>query len=61
MPEIIENESNGAEWRSFLAEVNQLRDAIAAGDLKRRLTTENHGTETAQVKDLHDPSPLVCN
>jgi methyl-accepting chemotaxis protein len=47
MPEIIENESNGAEWRMFLAEVSQLRDAVAAGDLKRRLTTENRSDEAA--------------
>ncbi|MGA3008823.1 MAG: methyl-accepting chemotaxis protein [Terracidiphilus sp.] len=47
MPKIIESESQSAEWRSFLTEVNQLRDAIAVGDLKRRLTTDNRNDEAA--------------
>ena len=47
MPEIIENERDSARWSSFLTEVEQLRDAVAAGDLKRRLTTANRGDEAA--------------
>jgi methyl-accepting chemotaxis protein len=47
MSRIIESEGRSEEWSSFLAEVEQLRDAVAAGDLKRRLTTENRGVEAA--------------
>jgi len=47
MPKIIETERDSADWNSFLAEVEQLRDAVAAGDLKRRLTTENRVVEAA--------------
>jgi methyl-accepting chemotaxis protein len=47
MPKMIETERDSADWNSFLAEVEQLRDAVAAGDLKRRLTTENRVVEAA--------------
>jgi methyl-accepting chemotaxis protein len=50
MPQTIERDSVSVEWRSFLAEVDQLRDAIAAGDLKRRLATENHGGEAVAAR-----------
>jgi methyl-accepting chemotaxis protein len=45
--ETLESESINAEWCSFLTEVSQLRDAVTAGDLKRRLTTKNRGDEAA--------------
>ncbi|MGA2671637.1 MAG: methyl-accepting chemotaxis protein [Terracidiphilus sp.] len=36
-------------WSSFQAEVDQLRDAISAGDLKRRLSADSHPKEAAPV------------
>ena len=37
------------EWTPFSAEIEQLRDAIAVGDLKRRLVPEHHASEPAKV------------
>ncbi|MFY9854548.1 MAG: methyl-accepting chemotaxis protein [Terracidiphilus sp.] len=53
MPEIIESESDNAGWPSFLAEVERLRDAVAAGDLKRRLAPEGNDIRTAARQSIN--------
>lgn len=54
MPEIVESANYTAEWRSFLAEVDQLRDAVTAGDLKRRLTPEGNELEAAARHSINE-------
>lgn len=34
-------------WESFLAQVNELGDAVSVGDLKKRLIVDNHSSEVA--------------
>ncbi len=54
MPEIVESANHTAEWRSFQVEVEQLRDAIVAGDLKRRLAPEGNDFEAAARHSINE-------
>lgn len=43
----MQPESPSEEWTSFLAEIEQLRDSISAGELKRRIAPAAHSGEAA--------------
>jgi methyl-accepting chemotaxis protein len=49
MPTSVARANLDEQWPSLPVEVGQLRDAIAVGDLKRRLIPEHHGEEGASV------------
>ncbi len=49
MLEVEERLNLKLEWDSFLTDFEKLRKAILAGDLKRRLPSENHAGESASA------------
>ena len=48
-----ETQTASAGWGSFLDELDQLRDSIAAGDLKRRLAPDGHGDRDAACHGIN--------
>lgn len=47
MPATAERDNPNEEWTVFLAEIEQLRNAISTGELKQRLVPESHSNEAS--------------